>query len=275
MILSFHPLYTADVNLNCAGRNPGTAEQDAVRRASAVLLPQGCHEPLYRLARENCPHVFPNYDARFAFPGKCGQIRLFRQRNIPHPTTRLFASLAQFKHSDVSVPVPAVLKFDWGGEGRTVHRISTRSEFEQCAALIKTYESSGQYGFMMQAFVPNDGRSLRVVVVNEAFRAYWRVLPEKDGFYTQVSRGAVIDAQSDPALQKAAVRLAEHICRITGINLAGFDFVFSTRDLLAGRIKPLLLEINYFFGRRGLGGSRAYYHLLLPQMSRWLKTVHD
>jgi ribosomal protein S6--L-glutamate ligase len=34
--------------------------------------------------------------------------------------------------------------------------------------------------------------------------------------------------------------------------------------------EPLLLEINYFFGRKGLGGSVAYYQILLEEIQSWL-----
>jgi ribosomal protein S6--L-glutamate ligase len=33
---------------------------------------------------------------------------------------------------------------------------------------------------------------------------------------------------------------------------------------------PMLLEINYFFGRKGLGGSKAYYKLLHEEIQAWL-----
>jgi ribosomal protein S6--L-glutamate ligase len=35
--------------------------------------------------------------------------------------------------------------------------------------------------------------------------------------------------------------------------------------------KPLLLEINYYFARQGLGGNDAYYQLLEQAIERWLQ----
>jgi ribosomal protein S6--L-glutamate ligase len=32
----------------------------------------------------------------------------------------------------------------------------------------------------------------------------------------------------------------------------------------------MLLEINYFFGRKGLGGSENYYRILLAEIRNWL-----
>ena len=34
-----------------------------------------------------------------------------------------------------------------------------------------------------------------------------------------------------------------------------------------------MLEINYFFGRRGLGGSDAYYEILNREIHNWLEHV--
>ena len=61
--------------------------------------------------------------------------------------------------------------------------------------------------------------------------------------------------------------------RQTGINLAGFDFLFNTAAIDTGEIQPLLLEINYFFGRRGLGGSDTFYRLLESEIEKWLENV--
>jgi ribosomal protein S6--L-glutamate ligase len=36
---------------------------------------------------------------------------------------------------------------------------------------------------------------------------------------------------------------------------------------------PLLLEINYFFGRKGLGGSEAYYKILQEEIQAWLAGI--
>ena len=96
MVLSFHPLIKSDMNRLCAGREPDPADMAAIRRASAVILPQGCPLGLYRAARDNCPHVFPNYDARFEFPGKAGQIQLFRGTGTHHPQDGAFRKHRRF-----------------------------------------------------------------------------------------------------------------------------------------------------------------------------------
>ena len=131
MILSFHPLFTADKNIVCAGRPPGSEELGTIRAADAVILPQGCRRALYEMARNNCPLVFPNYDVRFDYPNKIGQIRLFQKAGVLFPASEIFADSNSFRHryrqipEDLPFEFPFVLKFDWGGEGETVHLIES------------------------------------------------------------------------------------------------------------------------------------------------------
>ena len=273
MILSFHPLYEADENIICAGRQPGAEDRAAILQADAVVLPQGCYQSLYEMARANCRNVFPNYDARFRYPEKTGQIKLFREFNIAHPASELFVNLESYHQgykgpsSDSSLAYPLVFKFDWGGEGETVFLI--RSEVELARIIKKTavFEKSGQYGFLLQKYIPSGARTLRVVVIGQRVISYWRIEKNRDGFYTNMGRGAVIDSEARPELQHKAVALVKQICQKTGINLAGFDVIFSTED---NDPNPLLLEINYFFGRKGLGGSEAYYRILLEEIQFWV-----
>jgi len=109
-----------------------------------------------------------------------------------------------------------------------------------------------------------------VAVIGRRLLSYWRVGGPQVGFYSNLGRGAVIDRDSDPDLQEKAVALVGQICQKTGINLAGFDVIFSND---ADDPTPLLLEINYFFGRKGLGGSEAYYKILLAEIEAWIQAI--
>ena len=281
MILSFHPLYTADLNLLCAGRDPGAPEETAIRRAKAVILPQGCRESLYRMAKNNCVNVFPDYDARFAYPEKIGQAKLFRKTRVPHPRTVFFDKGVlsgigyQALLSKLPLELPFVFKFNWGGEGETVFLLHSLEAVETALKSAVLYEKSGQYGFLLQDLVPSKGRSLRVVIIHQTVISYWRVHETDDAFYTNLTKGAKIDTDSDPALQEAAITATRAFCDKTKINLAGFDFLFSEFDLQAGVIRPLFLEINYFFGRKGLGGSEKYYKILQDEIDTWIKRIKD
>lgn len=270
MILSFHPLFKGDLSILCAGRDPGPEELAAIRSAAAVILPQGCTRSLYEMARANCRRVFPNYDARFRFPGKTGQIRLFRETGTPHPATETYRDLADFHNrssSGRSFGFPLVFKFDWGGEGDTVFLVENRNELDELLVHAERCERSGQRGFLLQQFLDCAGRSLRVVVIGKRLLSYWRVAEAAGTFKASLSGGARVDTDSDPLLKEAAERLVAGFCRNTGINLAGLDLLYTADGIPT---TPLLLEINYFFGRAGLGGSAAYYKLLDDEIRRWL-----
>ena len=276
MILSFHPLYVADRDLLCAGRDPGAMELTAIQEAEAVILPQGCRESLYRMAKDNCAHVFPDYDARFAYPEKIGQAKLFQEKGVSHPLTVIYENpvLSDADYDAVlNTPpfdLPFVFKFNWGGEGETVFCLDSWETIEKALNKTILYEKSGQYGFLLQELVPSKGRSLRVVVIHQSYISYWRVQNDANAFYTNLTKGAKIDSVSDPALQEAAIAATRKFCDQTKINLAGLDFLFSETDLAAGIMQPLFLEINYFFGRKGLGGSEKYYKILQNEIDDWV-----
>ena len=60
--------------------------------------------------------------------------------------------------------------------------------------------------------------------------------------------------------------LLERFLRATGINLAAMDILYSGDG-------PLFLEINYYFGRRGLGGSEQFYQFLNQAVKEWLSQI--
>lgn len=276
MILSYHPCFAADKNLICAGREPDKNDIAAIQAADAVILPQGCRRSLYQMARKNCRHVFPNFDARFAYPGKIGQVRLFRKINAPHPATEPFDNLGVFYRRygraalQPSLGFPLVFKFDWGGEGQHVYLLNTAKDLREKLQLAEYYENIGHSGFLVQEHIPSGNRALRVVVVGQTIFPYWRIQNRAQNFCSNISRGALVDTSADPDLQLAATAAVKEFCSHTDINLAGFDILFLSK---ARPQKPLLLEINYFFGRRGLGGSERFYELLNTEIEKWLEGI--
>ena len=253
MILSFHPCFEADKNLLCAGREPDADDLAAIKAANAVILPQGCYRSLYEIAHNNCRYVFPNFDVRFKYAGKIGQARLFQQKNVPYPRTETHLNVDAFVghyggfSAQPAFDFPFVLKFDWGGEGYQVYLIHSASEF-----------------------ISSNIRSLRVVVIGQTVISYWRVQSNNQSFYSNLAKGAVIDTDADPDLQEMAVKSVKAFCSRTGINLAGFDLLFSSQRK---NRTPLFLEINYYFGRRGLGGSERFYEILTTEITKWIDSL--
>jgi ribosomal protein S6--L-glutamate ligase len=273
MIVSYHPLFDADKNIICAGRDPNAEDLAAIRAADAVILPQGCYRSLYEMVRKNCPQVFPNYDARFMYPGKINQIKLFRKLKVNHPESEIFPEIASYQKKykagriKKSFKFPLVFKFDWGGEGETVYLIDSAEDLHSTLKKAAEYENSGQTGFILQKYIPSNSRILRVVIVGRRVISYWRIQENRDNFHSNLAKGAIIDSQSRPDLQQTGIALIENLCQNTGINLAGFDVIFSSEN---DNSDPMLLEINYFFGRKGLGGSENYYRMLLKEIRAWL-----
>lgn len=271
MIVSFHPLFEGDRYINCAGRTPGPKERSAIQAADAVILPQGCRAELYWMAHRHCPRVFPNYRVRFLYPGKIGQIRLFRETGIPHPASRLFSDLRDYRRHRPGRPpapdfeFPLLFKFDWGGEGDTVFRLETRADLDAMLQRTADLERADHKGFLLQRWVACGHRSLRVAVIGRRRYTYWRVGSDVGAFHSTVSRGARIDCTGDRDLQQAGAAAVDRFCRCAGIDLAGFDLLFEE-----GAKTPLFLEINWYFGRRALGGSEAYYDVLLEEIRAWL-----
>lgn len=276
MILSYHPLFEADKNIICAGRKPDAEDLDAIRAAKAVILNQGCYRTLYEMARTNCPNVFPNYDAKFMYPGKIGQIKLFRKINVCHPSTEIYPSVASFQKQYRQKPIrlpfqyPLVFKLDWGGEGDTVYPVNSADNLQRILKQTAEFEKSGQTGFMLQEYIASCNKTLRVVVIGQCYISYWRIQEISTDFYASLSKGAVIDSEAEPELQRKAVAVVKKLCHKTGINLAGFDVIFSSKNKDP---EPMLLEVNYYFGRKGLGGSEAYYKILQEKIQDWLSNL--
>jgi ribosomal protein S6--L-glutamate ligase len=122
-------------------------------------------------------------------------------------------------------------------------------------------------GILLQELIPCGSRSLRVAVIGRRLISYWRVA-DCGAFQASLARGGRLDRRGAPRLQKAAREAVASFCHATGVNLAGFDLLFDTRQ--GKSPPPLMLEINWFFGREGLGGSRRFYGLLRSEIMAWL-----
>lgn len=265
MILSFNPVIVADINRIVAGREPDSDDLAAIRRADAVVLSQGCSAGLYRLAAANNPNVFPDFSARFDYPGKTGQARLFRQTDVKHPRTLVFDAVGDAPSPPMNTPF--VFKMDWGGEGDSVFLISDRRTYDEVLAAAAELEQCGHRGFVVQEFIPSGKRSMRVVVIGTRFISYWRMAPNDGNFKASLAAGGTIDRSSAPLKRAAAEAAVAAFCGKTGVNLAGFDLLFAEEE---SDLEPYFIEINYFFGRRGLGGSEPYYRLLNDVVTAWL-----
>lgn len=251
----------------------GVWDQGLVRElktAKAVILPQTVQRELYALCRHLCPKVFPNYDLRFQWEGKIGDTLLFWAYGVPHPHTQVFPRVEALlgEHlvmgNDPVLPhYPFVLKGAQGGEGTHVWLVETGADLQRVLSILERLEWRGTFGFVIQEFLPDLDRDLRVVVIGDQVESYWR--RRAGAFLHNVAQGGEIDADSNPELQAAGKQAVCRLCKRTGINLAAFDLVFPTASP-----EPVFLEINYTFGRTGLGGSEGFYIRLRQAIDDWL-----
>jgi ribosomal protein S6--L-glutamate ligase len=175
-----------------------------------------------------------------------------------------------FVHQDLESQFskPFVIKRSQGGEGDSVYLVSDQPSLHRVLDILLYMEKEGFGPFLIQEFVPNDHRDMRVVVIGDKFYAYWRRQPDTDQFLHSTTSGAIIDHQSDPHLIDRGQKLAESFSRLSCANLTALDLMFPL-----GSDRPMLIEVNYYFGRRGLGGTFNYYQLLKQAVTRWLDQV--
>ncbi len=272
MILSLHPLILADKQIIPGPRPVDSVLSGELAGAEAIILPQSCSEALYRAAESSGAVLFPCYGPRFAYPGKSGQARMFADLGFPHPETRCWPSAQSLKAwlaEEERLPhdTPFLIKADFTHEGEGVWMVHRREDLAGIMDMLEVNERSDSGGFVTQRLVPSGGNALRAVIFEKRVLSYWKRAGEGEILAT-VSRGARVDREWRPGLQAKGRAQAMELRERAGINLAAVDMVF---DLEAPDPSPILLEVNYYFGRRGLGGGNRYYRLLLGAVRDWLE----
>jgi len=267
MILSFHPCFAADAQIIPGDRELGPKDFTLILKAEAILLPQTCSASLYRACKRSAAALFPNYEWRFRYPGKTGQSRLFERMEWPHPATKRWRSTEALKKAreQWSRRIPFFVKADKAHEGDGVWLVGEIDELDEVLDLLRKW---GNSAFVTQEMIPCEGNVLRVVVLGNSVSCYWKRPPRPGPAITTVSRGSRIDKRWRSDLRRRGMKQARRLCERSGINLAAMDFVFPMKDTDP---QPLILEINYYFGRRGLGGSLRYYRSLHRAIRNWLE----
>ena len=272
MILSFHPRVKGDINLRLTLKGLfSDQEAEIIASARAIVVTQSIKAHQYKFCRAHCSRLFPDYTHRFGYEGKYANIVLFRKFNAPHPETTCYESVEDFesrhfKEYKPLMPFPFVLKGDRGGGGWAVFLIRNRRDLMEKLEILADEHLHATRRFIAQAYVPHGGRDLRVVVIGGRTETYWRCQRKPWEFRNNVGRGAVINYDLDTELTKKGIRCVEGFCSKTGINLAAFDLLF---DRSQPEPEPLLSEINFLFGRKGLRGSTRFYELLNKAVQQW------
>ncbi len=237
-----------------------------IKNAAGVLMPKYFSPIRYQYIASIARTHFPNLAPRYNYRGKAKQVRLFRRFNIPHPRTIIFDTAIQARNilrtKQVPFDLPFVLKGDRGGGGSTVFPISSWEEFEY-----KIIELPLNEPILIQEWIENQGMDLRVVVIGQIIKSYFRLGGES--FYNNVSKGARIDYNLCPGKQKEGIKMAYNLSKFLNIDLGAFDIMFPVNA------PPLLIEINFLFGRIGLGGTKGFNELYIKAVRNWIEKVKN
>lgn len=272
MILSFHPCFLGDTLVILGDGILDSHDLRHIHAAELIILPQYCTLALYEACKSSSAQLFPNYDARFEYPGKIGQSLLFKKYKCPHPETMRWPSVTAFREAyqaerDFPHRIPFLIKGNETHEGERIYTITDRRALESSLKDLELLDNWESSGFISQELISTEGNVLRVVIVGSRLITYWKRAQRPGQMITTISRGAKIDREWRFELQEKGRIEAEGLVAATGMNLAAIDFVF---DLTQPDPQPLFLEINYVFGRRGLGGSMRFYQLLSHALQEWL-----
>ena len=70
-----------------------------------------------------------------------------------------------------------------------------------------------------------------------------------------------------PNLQERGKVAVARFCRRVGINLAGFDLMFPDEG------PPVFVEVNFNFGRKGIGGTPGFRKLFREAVELWQQGI--
>ncbi len=228
--------------------------------ALGVILPVYLSPVRYRAITHHAKDWFPNLEPRFLYKGKCSQIELFRQSGVRHPESILFhspsAMVEAVQWGRLSWEYPFVMKGDSGGGGVSVFPVHDHKDLQRGCAKLKRNEPA-----LVQRWIQHGGRDLRVVVYGDRAFSYFRV---GDGsFYNNVCRGGRLDHRSHEAMQQRGRLAVLKLCGKASIHVAGFDLMFPDEG------PPVFVEINFHFGRKGLGGTGQHRRHMGEAIQRW------
>jgi ribosomal protein S6--L-glutamate ligase len=272
MIISFHPCFDSGNQIILGDRPLDSDLIGRIQNAEAIILPQSCTEALFKACLETGALLFPDYRKRFEYPGKIGQSRLFKGLGLPHPETLFWTNVEEFlkTHKNMENPPhqwPFILKEDRSHEAEGVYVAEDPKSLGIALQRIALKEKSGHGGFVTQDLINSGGNVLRAIILGREIISYWKRPAIPGQIITTISRGAIIDHRWRPKLREKGRHLTLDLFNRTGINLAAIDFVV---DESKGDQELSFLEINYYFGRRGVGGSERYYKLLFSALQAWL-----
>jgi len=170
------------------------------------------------LYQEKIPFVNSGYFKDPLLREKGYQLYLAQENKIPIPKTLLANRGTEFKEIAKKLKQPFILKKNVSSRGRGVWLIKTKKELEKVIA-----QNRLKY-FLAQQFLKNNG-DYRVLVVGSRAIGIMKRVPQKNQFKANVSLGGHGEKAGDTKLKKRLSSLAEKICQILNLEIAGIDFI--------------------------------------------------
>ncbi|MFN3505719.1 MAG: RimK family alpha-L-glutamate ligase [Caldimicrobium sp.] len=264
MIVSFYPLYEGDVNI--FQFEPLTEDLiEKILKARAVIVPPTVAPELYFFIKNRGIAHFPEYTFRFLFPGKIGQILLFRALNLPHPRTIPVPRLCGLEENPyertLTLTYPFVVKGNRGDEGKEVFLIKSEEEWKSVQKFINGLENMGRFGFLIQEYINNpfDARS---IVIGDKILVFFR----EGGFRKNLTEGGKLIPPPTKDLEEKVIEITKELIKRTGFNLVAIDFLIKGEEVLFN-------ELNFVFGRRAIG-DEVYTQLVKEAIEKFLKGIN-
>ncbi len=264
--ISLHPGIPMEVNLSVFSSLEEPEVQTLLQAATGVLMPSYVTPQRYRSIIPWCRSWFPRLDTRFDHCGKTAQIILFRNHGIRHPESVVFQNARELMdyaaRCEPPGGYPCVLKGDTGGGGSTVFPVRTPETLPRFVGRLPSDRP-----MLLQRWVNHGGKDLRVVVYGKQAISYFRIWDGR--FYNNLCRGGRLDHELRPDLQQKGADAVLAFCDATAIDVAGFDLMFPDSG------KPVFVEINYHFGRKGLGGTPGHRRFWSRAIEQWREACLD
>jgi ribosomal protein S6--L-glutamate ligase len=263
--VSFYPQVPMEENLPVFQPLDAPEVRELLSKAAGVVVPRYILPPRYEAIARLAGRCFPSLRPKHVYGGKSRQIELFRKLGIRHPESLLFGNsselLSHFTLHGVPWEYPVVLKGDLGGGGSGVFPIYEPDDLSRQIRKIPP-----QQRVLLQRWVEHGGRDLRVVTYGPDIAvSYFRV---GDGqFYNNVCRGGRMDHNGWPEQQAKGIEASRALCRRAKIDIAGFDLMFPDEG------EPVFVEINFNFGRKGLGGVAGHRKYELEAIMKWRERI--
>lgn len=149
--------------------------------------------------------------------------QILAENNFPVPKTMLAKFPINIDLVEKNLGFPAVIKTLSGTQGKGVFLSDTKKSFKDLMQLIEI--SNAKVNIIIQEFIEDSyGKDLRVLVVGGRALACMERTAEGNGFKSNFSAGGTV---SEYQLTPEIEWLATEACKVTGLEIAGVDLLFS------------------------------------------------